>query len=336
MRPHQVDAGQIDAGQIDAGQIDAGQIDADQINATVTVVAVDVDAARQITSGTPADARWPADLGGDSGSVSPAEGRGSLIVRAVATERIGGRPVSLGDRLSGFGTGAGLTVEVVEVRSSVSGRGDDAIVVDRAVLARALGSPVGIDTIWIDPGPIDAASDRARDAGRASIERLADAVGARVVARADVAAARLDDPLAGTIVAAFRISAIAAGVSFAVGFVAVAVVSTRARRRETAVLALLGADRRTMRSAVFAEFVLSLTVGFVVGLAGGWAVLWAFDGRVDLSAFTGGLAVPIRWVPLTWGAFVFTVVAFTTLRVVSRRLGADNGDDAVRFGDADR
>jgi putative ABC transport system permease protein len=76
--------------------------------------------------------------------------------------------------------------------------------------------------------------------------------------------------------------------------VAIAVVTARQRRREVAILALLGADGREVWRAVAAELVPAAIAGVVGGSAIGWLVVLTFDGRYDLSAFAGGSTAAVR------------------------------------------
>ncbi len=111
--------------------------------------------------------------------------------------------------------------------------------------------------------------------------------------RAAVLTEQRADPLS----RAVRVGYLAAGV-LAVGLalaavVGLAVVTARQRRREVAVLGLLGADRREIARAVGSELVPPVIAGIVLGSATGWLVVTMFDGRFDLSAFADGAAVTV-------------------------------------------
>jgi putative ABC transport system permease protein len=99
--------------------------------------------------------------------------------------------------------------------------------------------------------------------------------------------------------------------------VAIAVVTARQRRREVAILALLGADPRELGRAVVAELVPAAIAGVVGGSAVGWLVVLLFDGRYDLSAFAGGSDVAIRHAPVAALAVAAVVAIACVVLIVT-------------------
>ncbi|MEY2959312.1 MAG: hypothetical protein RLZZ01_1880 [Actinomycetota bacterium] len=293
---------------------------------TVTVTALDVVESGLITAGTAADRNWPSALG-DTELRDRAAAPGPQVVPAVATPRIGGRPIVVGERLGATAIGD-LVFEVVEIRSEVAGRSENSVVVDEAVFAAARGTPVVVDTVRFG------AEQSAVEAGFRSV--LAESpVGVRVVSRSELEARRLEDPLAAAVVTAQRVAAAAAAIAAIGGFAAIALLSARSRRDEVSILWLLGSGRRTIRSALYAELLPSLVTGSVVGIASGWLVVRSFDGRLDLSAFAGDVDVAMRWdLRLVLVVSVATAMAAVgAVWIAARRIEDEAGPGMARFGD---
>jgi putative ABC transport system permease protein len=93
--------------------------------------------------------------------------------------------------------------------------------------------------------------------------------------------------------AGYLVAALLAVVLALLALVAIAVVTARQRRREVAILGLLGSDRREITRAVASELVPAALAGVVAGSIVGWLVVRTFDGRYDLSSFAGGSPVSI-------------------------------------------
>ncbi|MEZ5226676.1 MAG: FtsX-like permease family protein [Acidimicrobiales bacterium] len=104
-----------------------------------------------------------------------------------------------------------------------------------------------------------------------------------------------------------------------VGFTALLVV--HARRRQSALLAALGADRRTIDRTVFAELLVSLVAAVAVGLATSGVVLRLIGPAIVPDEVAGGRLSPT---PSAVAAAVALLalggaVAFTIRRIVPNR-----------------
>lgn len=290
--------------------------DGDTYSAVIT--ALDVAAARSITEGTAADRRLPTAL-------DALRSDGSIPI--LTTTRINGRPMRVGDRLAGLGSRSGQVFHVVAVRSEVAGRADDAMLVDRAVLAQVAGRAPGFSSLLVD----------APDAARAELERIAGAVGEELTMRDDVLAAQLDDPLSRAVRRGYLAAAGFALTLAVLALGAAAVVTARERRRDVAILGLLGAGRREITRAVIAELLPTIAAGVGIGTIVGWAVAASYDGRFDLSAFAAGTPVSVRTDPiaLAVAAAILGMSAVAVVAAVVRRIVAANVTGILRADGAE-
>ncbi len=265
---------------------------------TVDLVNLDTALHTLLTSGTVADLHLP-DLSG----VDP--------VPVVAATRLDDRLVAVGDELAGTGTLSDITFRVVETRPSMLGRTEDWLLADRAVVGRLLDREPPTNTLYLD-------------ADEADVDALASlAVGAdtELIRRDEVVAGASGDPL----VRAVRWSYLGAGL-LALGMVALATVglvavTTRSRRRDAAVLGLVGSDRRQLLGAARSELMVPVVSAAIAGTLLGLAVGRMLDGRLDLSPFTDGLPVPIgpAFVLATGCGLIALLVAAATVAVTVRR-----------------
>ena len=241
----------------------------------VQLTTIDVDAIDEMTGGTAADPRLPAEL-----AEFDSEGR----VRVIASERMSGERIRAGDVLTGVGSRQAETYLVVETRPEAFGRRNDWILADRSVVAEARGGEPTFDTLAID----------VPDAGVQELRSIAVDAEEELVERTAVLELQRTDPLGRAVRDGYLLaSALAIGLAL-LALVSIAIVTSRQRRREVAILALLGADRREVGRAVAAELVPAALTGVVSGTLVGWLVVRLFDGRFDLSPFAGGSPVAIR------------------------------------------
>ena len=259
----------------------------------VELVNVEVDGQRRLTDKTPIRVDTPDALGmrRDDGTLP-----------AVATEFLGGRPVTIGDRITGVGSFADLEVTVVALTSPIAGNDDDALLVDRSSLESMTGAPASLDLAWFDgPIPPDIAADPAVD----------------IVERSAIEAARLDDPLTRAARNAFIAAAAAAALLSVAAVVAHLVVTMRARRRDVGLLAALGADTHEFARSVRAELIPAVVLGSIIGAATGTLTIAVLDGRLDLGPLTGATSTPIALGVLTTvivvAAILLTIVVVVAL-----------------------
>lgn len=241
----------------------------------VQLTAVDIDAISELTAGTAADADYPEVL-----TAADREGR----VPVIASERMSGVPVRPGDVFSGVGLRRAEEFVVVETRPSAFGRRNDWLVADRSVVAEITGRTPGFNELAIGVAP--GAETRLLEVAAEADET--------VVVRTDLLEVQRTDPLGRAVRAGYVAAASLAVLLALLALVAIAVVTARQRRREVAILGLLGADRREIARAVASELVPSALAGVGGGALVGWFVVRMFDGRYDLSAFAAGSTVAVR------------------------------------------
>lgn len=242
---------------------------------TGRLINVEIGAVDALTAGTAADLRLP-----DALRSVDAAGR----VPVVAAMRIGGQPLRRGDVVRGTGSLGDVEFVAIQVRPEAFGHERDWVIADRTVFEAVSGRPAPTSSLLFDVPP-----DR-----RASVESVAADAGLLVEDRAAVADRQRSDPL----VRAVRVGYLGAGVVATLlammGVAGLAVVTARERRREVAVLGLLGATRAEVARAVRAELFAPIAAGIVLGTALGAALTALFDGRFDLSPFTAGAPVGFR------------------------------------------
>jgi hypothetical protein len=281
------------------------------------LITVDVADLGAITAGTVADEELPAEL-------TAVRLDGSIPV--VASARVNGRLVRVGDRFEGIGSRSAQVFHVIGIEGAVFGRDNDFLVADRRVIADVGGFEPGFNTVAVDAPP----------SARAGIERIAAASGDEVLVRDDVLAAQLDDPLSRAVRRGFLLAAGFALLLSLVGLTAVAVVTARQRQREVAILGLLGAGGREAANAVVAELAPAALTGTVVGTVVGWFVARSYDGRFDLSAFAAGTPVSIRvdTVGLLVAAGAVAVASLLVIAVLVRRIVTVRATDILRIDGA--
>ena len=289
----------------------------DDATFNVQLITVDTGELAAITAGTAADETYPASLDEPDGS-----GR----IAAIASNRISGTRVRVGDELSGLGSRSDQVFVVVETRAEAFGRRNDWLLADRSAFSAVTGVEPSFNTLAID------VSDEARD----DLAAIAERAGEQLDERVAVLDVQRDDPLARSVRRGYLVAGMLAVLLALIALVAVAVVTARERRREVAILGLLGAGRREIRRAVAAELVPATLAGVLVGAVVGWAVVRAFDGRYDLSAFAAGSPVSIRpdLTGLLAVAVALAVAAVAVIVVLVRRIVSASANEILRIDGA--
>ncbi len=267
----------------------------------VELASLDVAEHRRLTEGTPAEVDLPGDL-------DVARDDGTLPV--VTTGELGGRRIEVGDTISGVGSFDGLEMTVVDVVPGVLTRAADTVLADRRALEALIGRDAGLDLAWFSgPVPADLATDP-------EVE---------IVDRAELARARLADPLTGAARDSFIAAGIAAALLSLLAAAAHLVVTMRARRRDVGLLAALGADAAEFARAVRAELLPSVVIGAIVGTIAGGVTIAAFDGRLDLGPLTGADRTPIALDPVATVIVVLAIVLAiaATVWLAGRRTAGD-------------
>lgn len=274
---------------------------------SVQFISVDIPELSRITAGTAADERYPDQL-----AQLDVDGR----IPVVASQRMGGVRIRVGDVFDGLGSRVGQTFVVVETRAGAFGRRNDWLVADRGAYSLVAGTEPGFNSLAIDVP--EGSVSTLRDIAGAASEELDD--------RFRVLELQRDDPLSRVVRRGYLVAGLLAALLALLALIAVSVVTARDRRREVAIIGLLGADRREISRAVASELVPATVAGTMVGAAVGWLVVGFYDGRYDLSAFAAGTPVSIGGdlvglLALSTGMLVaaVAVVAVLVRRIVHAR-----------------
>ncbi len=288
------------------------RINLDHADGTYNVqfTAIDVPALRELTAATAADDGYP-----DALDATDPAGR----VPIIASERMGGQRIRVGDVLAGVGSRAGQEFVVVEVRTEAFGRRNSWTIVDRTVYASVAGFEPGFNTLAIG----------VPDDQRAALAAIATGADEELEVRTDILDQQRADPLGRAVRAGYLLAGLLAVTLALVAVVAVSVVTARERRNDVAVLGLLGSGRREIVRAVASELVPAAVAGVAAGSLVGWLVVRLYDGRFDLSSFAGGSPVsigPDAVGGLLVGAALAVAVVVVIAGLVRRIVHAPVGD----------
>jgi hypothetical protein len=274
------------------------RVESPEIATTVDLINLDVPFHGLLTAVSVADLHLPDLSGADP-------------VPVVAANRLDDRPVEAGDTFAGTGALSDTTFLVVETRPEMLGRTEGWMLADRTVLGGVLDREPPIDTLYLDAAPTDV------DA----IAALAAGADAEMLHREAVVSAAADDPLVVAVRWSYLGTGLLALAMIALATVGLVTVTTRARRRDAAVLGLVGSGQTQLLRAARAELMVPVVSATIAGTLLGLAVGRMLDGRLDLSPFTDGLPVAISpVVALAVGCgLVALVVAVATVAVAVRR-----------------
>lgn len=274
------------------------RVESPEIATTVDLINLDVPFHGLLTAGSVADLHLPDLSGADP-------------VPVVAANRLDDRLVEAGDTFAGTGALADTTFLVVETRPEMLGRTEDWLLADRNVLRGVFEREPPIDTLYLDAAPTDV------DA----IAAVASAGDAEMLDREELVSAAADDPLVVAVRWSYLGTGLLALAMIALATVGLVTVTTRARRRDAAVLGLVGSGRAQLLRAARAELMVPVVSATIAGTLLGLAVGRMLDGRLDLSPFTDGLPVAISpAVALAVGCGLLAlVVAAATVAVAVRR-----------------
>jgi hypothetical protein len=207
-----------------------------------------------------------------------------------------------------------VPVVVTAVGGDWEGEDRDWVVVDRNVLEAASGAPAALD--WILVG----------DARPGSVEALAARLGVPLAERAVVEDQLAGDPL----VEATRWSylgvalTVTAGAGLALG--ASMVLAGRTRRRQLALLNLLGAETRELRRAAVGEIVPPVVLGMAVGLAAGLLEMSLFADEIDIAPFAAGVNIAVSVDVAAVAALTAALVAVATAVALAVARGAGRAE----------
>ncbi|ASR53827.1 FtsX-like permease family protein [Cellulomonas sp. PSBB021] len=206
--------------------------------------------------------------------------------------------------------------------------GAPTVVVDRAVLAAAMGVEIPAETTWLlGPGADDAVTATA-------VEGLPNV---RVLSRTDWLDAWNTSPLTTGLRTLLRVAQGALAVLAVVALVLTVVATARDRRRTLHVLRTLGLDAGTARRLSAGEAAPVAVAGLLAGCAIGVAVPWLLTGALGLSTLTGepdGTRVATTWVPFVLAAGALALGLAVAVEVEARTRRDD--DLALGIREAER
>ena len=190
-------------------------------------------------------------------------------------------------------------------------RSPGVVVVDRAVLAEALGEPVPATVVWV-MGP---------DAGDALSSAVTGSE-ATVTTRESWHAGVLANPVSRALVGLFAGAVIAAVLLAGLGVSLLVAAGARERARAMGRLRLVGLSRARTTRIARAEVALPVMITTAVGVLVGFALTWTLTSSLGLQSVTGQSRAPepiIAWwmvlLPLVLGVFAWLAVG------VALRLG---------------
>jgi putative ABC transport system permease protein len=258
--------------------VDGAQLLGGGVDATARLVALDADAERELLARTPApDAPALERLSGPAGP--------NGADRSVPALVDGVPPSASGLRLVWQGNSVALDV-VGPAPALPAGSGAEAtVVVDRAVLADVLGSPVPPTTVWL--------------AGPAAQEAAAATGGATTTSRTEWLDDARDAPTSSALTTLLTAGAALLLVLGAVTVVLTAAQGRPARRRASTQLRVLGMRRAASARLALGELAPPVLAASVVGVLTGVGLGAALTSSLGLSTVTRQVADPALVVPST-------------------------------------
>lgn len=233
---------------------------------------------------------------------------------------------TVGDRISATSRFVDLSVHIAGATSAFPP-------MDPALPYLVVDSPT-MDLIrFRERGEIIAADDwwiRTRDDAAASAAAVALAaepfMAREIVVRSTLTRALERDPVALGVVGALGLGALAAMAFAIIGFLVGAVVSTRERLGEFALLQALGMARRQLTGWLAMESIFLLALGLVAGCSLGLLMAWLVLPFATLNA-QGSVVVPPPTIIVPWQAIALVVGAaigllIATVVTVGRQVGA--------------
>lgn len=232
-------------------------------SATILGFVIDADGYQEVISGSPL-ASLPSPL------LDVPEGVAPVVARRG---EIGGRRVSVGDRLTLRFGGSSVEAEIVAVRDSFPTMSNDApwLIASRDHLMQLgdLDLPINELLVRGPEGDFSTASSETVD----------------VLSRQGTLDGYRSAPLVGGTTNAFRVLSVYSAVLVALAIGAGLVMTANTRRRDFGFLRTLGMSRRQVAASVAIELAVSTVVGILLGVVSGIGVARLITPSLELSAF---------------------------------------------------
>ena len=277
------------------------------------VVAVDLKAYERLVAGTPAAVSFPRELheppipGLVPGLVStdwPAPGTFQITLPNESVNVL-----TIGDRASFPGVPPGTPFSIVPL----------------AALEQANGAKIAPNRLYVGGVSESAVREAVQEA----------APKAEIASRADVVRGLRVSPLVGNVFRGFRAAIVLAGLYAAVAIALMALIASRSRSRDLALVRTMGASQRESIGLSAVELTPFVLTALVLGIGLGIAIPHLIAPGLDLAFFTGNdnSSVVTSWfAPAVSAAGLLLLVAVTVLVIGlrSRRTGLSS---VLRIGE---
>lgn len=257
---------------------------------------------------------------------TPATPPATAVPAVATTGYLRAIGASVGQTVNVTLDGTAVPVRITAAVDSLPVVGRTALAVDLRTIGRFLlesaGQQPATPTEWWLP----AASTADPAPGRAAAELRAGARTERVQLREEITAGLLDDPLSAGPQSALAALAAACAVLAAIGFATSTAAERRARGREFSILLALGAPRRSLARAAFAEGGVLITLGTSVGTGLGVALVHLMAPLIVLTPAAHRPFPPVR-VDMPFWQTLLTAAAIAAVPLLSAALGGPRGRD---------
>ncbi|MFB7051598.1 FtsX-like permease family protein [Streptomyces vinaceus] len=251
----------------------------------------------------------------------------AVAVPAIATtgylRAIG---ASVGQTVNVTMSGASVPVRITAAVDCLPVAGRTALAVDLRTLGRYLLESSGQQPDAPGEWWLPAASATDPDPGRAAAALRAGARTERVQLRGEITAGLLDDPLSVGPQSALAALAAACAALAAIGFATSTAAERRVRAREFSILLALGAPRRSLARAAFAEGGVLVALGTAAGTALGVGLVHLMAPLVVLTPAARRPFPPVR-VDMPFWQTLLTAAAIAAVPLLSAALGGPRGRD---------
>ncbi|MFJ3913597.1 FtsX-like permease family protein [Streptomyces vinaceus] len=233
---------------------------------------------------------------------------------------------SVGKTVNVTMSGASVPVRITAAVDCLPVAGRTALAVDLRTLDRHLLESAGQQPDTPGEWWLPAASAGDPDPGRAAAALRAGARTERVQLRGEITAGLLDDPLSAGPQSALAALAAACAALAAIGFATSTAAERRVRGREFSILLALGAPRRSLARAAFAEGGVLVALGTAAGTALGVGLVHLMAPLVVLTPDARRPFPPVR-VDMPFWQTLLTAAAIAAVPLLSAALGGPRGRD---------
>jgi putative ABC transport system permease protein len=283
---------------------------------TIPLLAVEPEAYRDVTAGSPADPAWPAAF-----LATPAAGEVGTAdqpVPAIVSRRLprGVPRLEVGTSFEAVVQDRPITFQVVGARIDFSGLSSGApfVITPFAQLGSALGVPLQPSVFFVR-GPAEI-----EDALRTTVREQS--VRSRLISRHAAYAAMHDAPLSAAIASGFRLALGVAAAYTALTIVAAVTLTAGRRSRDLAFLRTMGVTGGQSFGLTLVEHGPPVAFALASGIALGLSVAWLIEPGLGLASFIGPeatVALQVDWPSIALvsaglvGVVLITIVSSTWL-----------------------